>query len=235
MELLAPSFRVLSADTLGAGRSSEWPQDRDVSLADEATYLEPVFAEAGSPFSLVGHSYGAAIALVTALSRPERVSCLALYEPTMFSLLREEDPAQPALVEISTVAGSAAAAVESNDLDGAAQGFIDYWMGPGSWAETPRTRRAAVAPAMRNVAGWAHALMNDPTPLSSFRALDIPVLYLVGERSPSSSRGVARLLERTLPRLEYIELKGLGHMAPLTHPHRVNPLIDRFLRAQVAP
>lgn len=233
MELLAPRFRVLAADTLGAGRSSEWPQDRDVTLGDEASHLEPVFTEAGTPFSLVGHSYGAAIALRAALSRPERVSCLAVYEPTMFSLLRQEDPDQPALTEISTVAESASAAVESNDLDGAAGIFIDYWMGPGSWAATPQMRRRPVASAMRNVSGWARALLNDPTPLSSFRELEIPVLYLVGELSPASSRGVARLLEKTLPRLEYIELEGLGHMAPLTHQHQVNALVDEFLRRWV--
>lgn len=233
MELLAPRFRVLAADTLGAGRSPDWPRDRLVTLSDEATFLEPVFAEAGEPFSLVGHSYGAAVALITALESPDRVSALVLYEPTLFSLLEEESPGQEAFLDIATVAEAAGADVERGDPHRAGERFIDYWMGSGSWESMSESRRAPVAASMRNVSGWAHALIRDPARLSAFRQLEIPVLYLVGELSPISSRGVARLLTAALPQVEFVELKGLGHMAPLTDPNRVNPIIDDFLMRTV--
>lgn len=229
MERLSPRFHVMAADTLGAGRSPEWPRNRSVTLGDEAAYLEPVFARAGEPFSLVGHSYGAAIVLIAALTRPERVSSIVLYEPTLFSLLEEESPGQEAFTDILEVARAAAVDVDAGDQDRAAERFIDYWMGNGSWAAIPEGRKGPVAVSMRNVRGWTHALTRDPTPLDSFRRLDVPVLYLVGERSPLSSRGVARLLISALPRVELVELKGLGHMAPLTHPDQVNPLIEDFL------
>lgn len=48
-------------------------------------------------------------------------------------------------------------------------------------------------------------------------------------RSPASSLSVARLLTAVLPRVEVIEFEGLGHMAPLTHPHVVNAAITEFL------
>ena len=57
----------------------------------------------------------------------------------------------------------------------------------------------------------------------------VPVLYLVGSQSPASSRAVARLLTRTLPRVTAVEIEGVGHMAPVTHPERVNALIERHL------
>lgn len=233
MELLTPRFRVLAADTLGAGRSPEWPRDRLVTLNDEAAFLEPVFVEAGEPFSLVGHSYGAAVALVAALASPDRVSCLVLYEPTLFSLLEEESPGQQAFLDITTVAEAAGADVEVGDLDQAGERFIDYWMGSGSWEAMPESRRAPIAVSMRNVSGWAHALIREPTILSAFRHLEIPVLYLVGEHSPISSRGVARLLTSALPQVEFLELRGLGHMAPLTDPNHVNPIIEDFLTRTV--
>ena len=69
-ELLAPRFRVLAADLYGAGASPEWPSHRVITLADEVALLEPVLAAAGSPLVLVGHSYGAAVALIAALGRP---------------------------------------------------------------------------------------------------------------------------------------------------------------------
>src|SRR5688500_12951709 len=86
MELLAPKLHVLAPDTYGAGRSPAWPSDRKVTLRDEVALIEPVLAKAGDSFALVGHSYGAAIALVAAITQPERVRCLALFEPTLFAL-----------------------------------------------------------------------------------------------------------------------------------------------------
>jgi pimeloyl-ACP methyl ester carboxylesterase len=79
------------------------------------------------------------------------------------------------------------------------------------------------------VRGWKSALFDEPTPLQAFAALDIPVLYMIGKDSPASSLGVARLLKKTLPRIEVIEFAGLGHMGPVTHPDAVNDAICRFL------
>jgi pimeloyl-ACP methyl ester carboxylesterase len=46
MELLAPKFHVLAADSYGAGKSPPWPTGRQVVLRDEVALLEPVFARA---------------------------------------------------------------------------------------------------------------------------------------------------------------------------------------------
>ena len=92
MDALAPNFNVLAADSYGAGKSPPWPTDRAIGLRDEVALLEPVFDQAGAAFSLVGHSYGAAIALIAAIEHPDRVQALILYEPTLFALLDAESP-----------------------------------------------------------------------------------------------------------------------------------------------
>jgi pimeloyl-ACP methyl ester carboxylesterase len=232
MERLAGRFRVIAVDTYGAGKSPEWPGERRLQLADEVALLEPVFGAAGASFHLVGHSYGAAIALKAALLHPGRVRSMALYEPTLFALLEEEKPGQPAAQEIHAAAQDAARAVERGAMDAAAERFIDYWMGEGSWQAMPPERRPAVAASMRNIAGWEHALFTEPTPLAAFAQLRIPILYLVGARSRASARGVARLLTRTLPQATVGELEGVGHMAPVTHPELVNARIEAFLGEQ---
>ncbi|MBA4330249.1 MAG: alpha/beta hydrolase [Polaromonas sp.] len=228
MECLSGRFRVLAPDSLGAGKSLDWPQGRVVSLADEVALLEPVFALAGDPFFLVGHSYGAAVALVAALAHPGRVRALALYEPTLFSLLEEEAPGSEAAKGIRDAAHDAAAAIDAADHAGAARHFLDYWMGPGSWDGMPAARQGPVAASMANVRGWAAALFGQPTPVQAFRALDMPVLYMVGGQSPASARGVARLLTRVLPRVTVRKFADLGHMGPVTHPDTVNEEIARF-------
>jgi pimeloyl-ACP methyl ester carboxylesterase len=94
MELLAPKFHVLSPDSYDCGKSPRWPSDRIIRLQDEVALIEPVLARAGSPLALVGHSYGAAVALVAAVAAPPgRMRAMALYEPTLFALLDAEKPA----------------------------------------------------------------------------------------------------------------------------------------------
>ncbi len=80
-----------------------------------------------------------------------------------------------------------------------------------------------------HVGAWGSTLFTEPTPLAAFAALRIPVLLMVGASSPPAGRGVARLLRRVLPRVEMVELPGLGHMGPVTHPDVVNDAIASFL------
>ena len=229
MERLAAEFHVLAVDSYGAGKSPEWPSDRVITLRDEVALIEPVLAKAGAPLVLVGHSYGAAVALIAALDRPERVRALALYEPTLFAVIEAQSPPPNDADGIRAAVAAAAAALDAGDRDAAAEHFIDYWMGPGSWRATPEKRQAAIAASVVNVRRWKHALSNEPTPLSAFAALDVPVLYMTGARSSAAARGVARLLCATLPRVERVEFDEAGHMGPITHAAAVNEAIAQFL------
>jgi pimeloyl-ACP methyl ester carboxylesterase len=229
MELMAPKFRVLAPDSYGSGKSPDWPSDRVISLLDEVELIEPVLARAGSPLALVGHSYGAAVALVAALQNPGRVRAMALYEPTLFALIDADKPPPNDADGIRGVVADAGPALDAGNRDAAARCFIDYWMGEGSWERTPADRKAPIAESVKNMRRWGHALFTEPTPLAAFCSLDIPVLYMTGGRTTPSARGVARLLTDALPRVEVVEFEELGHMGPVTDPDRVNDVIARFL------
>jgi len=229
MDLLAPKFRVLAPDSYGSGKSPRWPSDRLIRLRDEVALIEPVLARAGSPLALVGHSYGAAVALIAALANPGRVRAMALYEPTLFSLIDAQSPAPNEAEGIRNAVAKASAALDAGNSDAAAEHFIDYWMGAGAWKQTPEQRKTPIAASVTNVRSWEHALSTEPTPLAAFRSLDVPVLYMVGKRSTPSAHGVARLLTTTLPRVEVVEFEKLGHMGPVTHPDTVNEAIGQFL------
>jgi len=229
MDRLAPRFRVFAPDSYDAGNGPHWPSDRVIALRDEAALIEPVLARAGSPFSLVGHSYGAAVALVAALANVRRVRAMALYEPTLFSLLVREDPASDDARGIRQVVADGTAALDTGNPDAAAERFIDYWMGDGSWKQTPDSRKSPIAASVTNLRRWAHALFTEPLPLNALRSLDVPVLLMTGGRSTDSARAVARLLASALPRLEFVEFERLGHMGPVTHADEVNRTIEQFL------
>jgi len=229
MDLLAPRFHVFAPDSYDSGKSPSWPSDRIITLKDEVALIESVLTRAGSPLALVGHSYGAGIALIAALANPGRVRALALYEPTLFSLLEAEKPAPNEADGIRGAVARSSAALDAGDQDAAARHFIDFWMGEGAWQQTPEQRKPPIAASVTNVRRWAHALMKEPTPLRAFGSLDVPVLYMTGKRSPASARGVARLLTAVLPRAEVLEFEKLGHMGPVTHPDPVNAAIQGFL------
>jgi pimeloyl-ACP methyl ester carboxylesterase len=229
MELLAPRFHILAPDSYDSGKGPHWPSDRVIHLRDEVALFEPVFRRAGSPLALVGHSYGAAVALIAALAHPGRVRAVAVYEPTLFALLDAETPAPNEAEGIRNVVADAGVALDAGNGDAAAERFIDYWMGTGTWKQTPEQRKPSIVASVTNVRRWAYALFAERTPLKAFRSLNVPVLYMVGKRSTLSAHGVARLLTAALPRVEVVEFENLGHMGPVTHPDAVNEVIERFL------
>jgi pimeloyl-ACP methyl ester carboxylesterase len=227
---LAPTHRVLAPDCYGSGRSADWSSDRVMSLKDEVEFLDPVFARAGDSFSLVGHSYGAAVALIAALTHREHVRSLALYEPTLFALIDAESAPPNEADGIRHTVIDAGAALDRGDVDAAAERFIDYWMGAGSWRATPQERKPAIAASVKNIRRWAHALFTEPTPLAAFSELRIPVLIMTGGRSTVSAHGVSRRLISVLPSVKQHGFPELGHMGPVTHPEQVNAVVARFLR-----
>jgi pimeloyl-ACP methyl ester carboxylesterase len=91
--------------------------------------------------------------------------------------------------------------------------------------------RPAMARRIVNVRRWAHALFTEPVPVSMLAALSMPVLVITGSDSTASAHGVAGRLVHVLGHVEHVELPGLGHMGPITHPDVVNAEIERFLLA----
>jgi pimeloyl-ACP methyl ester carboxylesterase len=228
-EALCERFRVIAVDGYGAGKSPPWPAEVAMRLDDEVRLLEAVLGRAGERFHLVGHSYGAAVAIKMALTYPKRVRSVAIYEPTLFHLVADGDPPASPAAGIWQAATDAAEAVDAGNNDAGARRFIDFWMGNGAWDAMPASRQAAVADSVRNVRGWRDALFNEALSPSNLALLTTPVLCLWGEDSPESSLSVVRSLCALLPKVTCAPLPGLGYMGPITHPELVNARIGEFL------
>ena len=235
MERLADRFRVIAVDLYGSGKTAAWPQNQPMRLDDEVALLRSVFRDAGDRFHLIGHSFGGAIALKAALADRDRLLSLVLYEPVLFSVLMADAPESAAAREILALRDDTLRLLEEGNPNASAQRFVDHWAGDGAWAATLEPRRAVLAAAMRAVKPEWNAVFCDPAPLSAFAAVTVPTLFLTGAKSPASALAVARLVTSVLPCVDVKEIDGVGHMAPVTHPDTVNPLIEQFLDATQPP
>jgi pimeloyl-ACP methyl ester carboxylesterase len=206
---VARTHRVLVYDLRGHGRSERAAHGYDV-----ATMAGDLEAVAGGftrePMALVGHSYGAVVALHFALAHPERVRKLVLVEA----------PLPPSRLE---------------EL----HGFLERPPAEMLEA-LPGVLRAAVArggrQALRLIEGLRFLATESSLVSDLRRAQDMadevlatlrcPVLCLYGARS--SCRPTGERLGRVIPGARLITLDG-GHFLPLESPRALSACITEFL------
>jgi pimeloyl-ACP methyl ester carboxylesterase len=226
-------YHVLAPDLHGHGGTSPWPYARPLRLSDEVALVEPLLTALPSPVHIIGHSYGAAVALKLALAAPARLRSLTLIEPVLFGLLDpEHDPAD--YLEVSRIAEGTVGAVRAGQPAAAARLFIDYWSGAGAWAGLPDHARAVVERSIPAVARHWEAVLGDGMTLSDLPTFPVPTLLLAGDRGPRPARRVTELLAATLPEAVLGVIAGAGHMSPLTHSAAVNAAIVEHLAGHPA-
>lgn len=224
---LEDRFRIVAPDLIGYGDVPAWPNRRAQRLADQAALVHRI----GTPFALVGHSFGASVALCAAAALGDRLDTLVLLEPNPFSILREAGA--PEYGEAAALRDVVKAAAASGEWETAASRFADYWNGPGTWAAMTGERQNAFAGALRpNVHEW-DAVMEAPA--SAYVAAVTAHTHVVTalDTAPTIAR-VASLLEAMRPDWSYTQLERGGHMAPITAPELVNPLVASILDGAAA-
>jgi pimeloyl-ACP methyl ester carboxylesterase len=214
----------------GCESSGQWTGEHAFTIADEAAKSLALIDESEEKVHLVGHSYGGGVALHVALSRPDRIASMSLYEPSAFHLLRQMGEAGAhAYTEIQGVARSISHCVTTGDYRAGITDFVDYWNGHGAWkAMRPGVQNALIRWAPKAPLDF-HALIDDPTAAKAYAVLKCPVLIMRGEHAPMPSRVIAEGLSELLPISRLTVIDGAGHMGPLTHARDVSALIARHI------
>jgi pimeloyl-ACP methyl ester carboxylesterase len=228
MEQLCDKYRVLAVDLYGEGKSPPWTSARDCTLDDELVLINPLLDER-TPFVLVGHSYGGAVAIRLALAKRQSVQALVLYEPALWGFLARVDPDGDGTKEIEAVRQNLVERFDLGNDEAATQGFMDYWLGAGTWASLPDYRRPSLIQGARaNAKKWRESL-GPPFSEEELQKLRLPALLLAGSNTTLAAGSVVTRLQALLPQAEVVNLQGLGHLGPLTHPTIVNAEISSFL------
>jgi len=228
IEQLSPRFHVLAPDLIGYGRTGPWPPRRANLYDDEAAILFAMVERAGGRAHLVGHSYGGVICAHALWRRPEIGASLTMIEPPLYRFLEAvegPDALKPAMPVVRFVMQHGA----DRPMQ-AAERFVSRWTGAEHWEAMDERRRGQMAHA---IAKTAQELTNEfrypQLGPAEFAAMSLPALVMAFGDSPEPLPRIARLLATALPDAEYVELAGLGHMAPALQPERVNPALVAFL------
>jgi pimeloyl-ACP methyl ester carboxylesterase len=238
---LVPQVDFRTPDLLGYASPGSWRAGAKVTLDDEVDGISSLLADSPQPLHLLGHSYGAAVALQLALRWPERVASLTLYEPVRFALLADVQAAAPAEAaqaaearyQINSAANRFALAAMSGRHEEAAERFVDFWGGHGSWASMDPRRRQLQVAAVPKVYAEYQALLGDTVAGSAYETLAMPVRLLGGTSSPLPVRTVMRRLAARLPQATTVSIVGLGHMAPVTAAAQVRAHLPEWQQAPV--
>jgi pimeloyl-ACP methyl ester carboxylesterase len=233
-QALGSERQVFSPDLPGYGRAAfrDVSRDDSASLAGDAAAVLRGLSGKAPAFHLVGHSYGAAVALKIALCQPQRVLSLTLIEPVLFHLLplggSDEDMRlyRGILGVRDRLRGAVAAGWPAHGMSA----FVDFWNGPGSWDACDAEQRQRLAAQARAVLGNFTACFGETWHPSDAAGLAMPLLTIAGGRSPAVARHLVDKLVDAAPDVTAARHFDAGHMAPLTHAASVNDLIERHIR-----
>ena len=222
-------IRTITPDLVGYGNGDRYRRGGRFHLDQEVqNVLRQIKAETGKdngPLHLVGHSYGAAVALQIALTYPERVASLTLYEPAQFLLLFADGLNSPEGREILALRKFMHENMKSPiGRWSVAKKYIDYWSGEGSWNKMSFLRRRALAGLMPKVAAEFEAILSANVSAADFADLNMPVRLILGSETHATARKVTEVLNDVLPNVELVTVDGAEHMAPATQAANINPL-----------
>lgn len=229
-EELRDRYRVLAVNLYGYGETTAWPGAERQTLSAQAELILAVCEGLQEPVQLVGHSLGGSVALRSALMLGARCDGLVLLEPNPFHLLKQAGRTE-AWLETEGLRADVESCIAADDWLGASARFADYWLGDGAWSAMPERRREAFAAALPpNVYEW-QAVMDDRTQIEGYAAVPARTLVVSDPATRRPIREIVELLAQGCPGWSFRFLPEGGHMAPLTRPELVNPIVREFLDA----
>ncbi|WP_298852537.1 alpha/beta hydrolase [uncultured Ruegeria sp.] len=224
------SASLVAPDMLSHGRSPDWDGQSD--FFDAVTGLAAV--ELTKPMDIVGHSFGAIVALRLAMEHPDLVRSLTLIEPVFFAVAKQDAPDlyDQHLRESQPIE----AAFQAGDEALAARLFNRMWstgIGP-KWPDLPERTRAGMVRGIHVVPASYPVLYDDQVGLldpEKCKRVSMPTLLLSGSKTHPTIPAICDGLQRRLPNARHEVIQSAGHMLPISHPHETSTLLQGLWKA----
>jgi lipase len=226
--MLLDKLSMTAFDRPSHGKSGAWTGNGDAAGLHNLT-TQIAAGLMGKRADIIGHSYGATVALRLAMEFPGQVRSLTLIEPPLFALVRgtaEFDAHEAAMAGFTP-------ALEAGQPEEAARIFQAAVSPEAPWQDLPERAQARLAGQMTRIAEEQGVTMEDAAGLTQpgrIEGISCPVLLLEGTQSPPIIHAVQAALAARLPQAQRVLLAGAGHMSPITHPANVAGEIAAFLK-----
>lgn len=225
---IGDNYRLILLDRPGFTPGAAHP-DRYSFAGDAAALLTELTRHGAGAFHLVGHSYGALVALGMALQAPERIKSLHLIEPPLLRLL-DDDDARGMARRVRELQ----AAHRDDDLEATTTAFFEM-IGAGHVPE-----RLQGSEEWEQLLGFAARFArNEPPgefPVEHWAALDaaFPILVYSGGRSHRALQGITRMLAGTSRVRRHTHIPGAGHAVQMAGEAFVQPFLEEVAAAEAA-
>ncbi len=197
-----------------------------VSIADQAADCAALMRHLGIERAhIVGHSYGAAIALQLALDFPAAAHSLSLLEPALLFKIAGADKWSERMFPMTVK-------YQSGDKAGALEHFMGEIEGP-AWRNAidsvPGAWQMAIADADNFFQVEGLALLEWGFSAADARLLRQPILATVGADTAPAFHETHALALAWFPHAEPVEISGATHMLMMVKPRAVAEAISAFL------
>jgi 3-oxoadipate enol-lactonase len=187
--------------------------------AGEFSHAADLTTALGEPAALVGSSFGGAVCLEVAATRPELVKSLVLLDAP----LPDHDWSE----EILRFAGQEEELLEQGELHAAAVLNADFWLEDPShrdWVIEMQERAFELQAESEAEEVYAESI--------DLGAVEAPTLVAVGELDKPDFHHVADRLAGGIPDARRLVIEGAGHLPALERPDETSRLIREFLQEQ---
>lgn len=225
--LMSEEFRMLAYDRRGHSQS-ERPSGQGSIREDVADLAALIEAFDLAPAWVVGNSQGGLIALRLAGERPELLRGVSAHEPPLFSLLKDEPAAASALETIERLDAVVAERVASGDDAGAAEFFIESFIGSGAWRRLPDAYRQELTNNAPTYVDEIHDPENvffDPQWIRRFQR---PVLLTRGQGLDALFDPMYARVAQLLPGVKFMTIADGGHLPQRYAPQAYAQALSTF-------
>jgi pimeloyl-ACP methyl ester carboxylesterase len=233
IQALSSNYRVIAVDRPGHGKSDR-PTATSASVEYQARLLHQVLLSlrVHEPV-LVGHSWGAALALSYALQYPTDVSAMILVAPAAYpdageSRLLQALAKPPLLGDMNLILGRA---ILGRQI---LRAGLSRAFSPQAVPEQYFKRVASSWLGRKQL----KAYLDDESSLNAslnkfsqhYGEIDIPVVILTGDHDAIvSAKENAYRLKSVIPQAQLIEIKDTGHEIPQTHPESIANALELIM------
>lgn len=214
-ERLAGRYRVIALDLPGYGQTTPQPPDQEPDVGYAAGLVEALIQHVGPPAVLAGHSYGGVVALAVALRGNVPIGALVLFEPVALKVLAMADESE-GYATAKAVFDDYIASFEGGD-DRAVQKMVDFWFGEGTFGRMPEPLTAYLVKETASNIKDVRATFRENYSADALRKLQVPVLTVVGDRSPEITHRIARVIAEEVPYGSVRTVATANHALTTTH------------------